>query len=119
MSYIKIIILLFTIIATCSNAFVSKSKSVVSKNVISSINGVGIISSRHSHSVAYRISKPTLSTSLSSQLSMATATPTAPAPTKKKEKEEEVETEKAKDRGWLVRLFNDVSYYIYIYCLLF
>ena len=28
MSYIKIIILLFTIIATCSNAFVSKSKSV-------------------------------------------------------------------------------------------
>ena len=117
MSYIKIIILLFTIIATCSNAFVSKSKSVVSKNVrLSSINGrVGnISSSRHSHSVAYRISKPTLSTSLSSQLSMATATPTAPAPTKKKEKEEEVETEKAKDRGWLVRLFNDVSLVIYI-----
>ena len=119
MSYIKIIILLFTIIATISttNAFVSKS--VVSKKAISSINGgVGnISSSRYSHSIAYRISKPTLSSSLvcNTQLSMATATPTAPAPTKKKEKEEEVETEKAKDRGWLVRLFNDVSLvHIYI-----
>ena len=44
---------------------------------------------------------------------MATATPTAPAPTKKREKkvssDSVTDDEKAKDRGWLVRLYNDVS----------
>jgi len=44
---------------------------------------------------------------------MATATPTAPAPVKKREKkvsyDNVTDDEKAKDRGWLVRLYNDVS----------
>lgn len=48
-----------------------------------------------------------------SQSYMATATPTAPAPVKKREKEVSYDNvtddEKAKDRGWLVRLYNDVS----------
>ena len=48
-----------------------------------------------------------------SQLYMATATPTAPAPVKKREKkvsyDNVTDDEKAKDRGWLVRLYNDVS----------
>ena len=53
-----------------------------------------------------------------SQLYMATATPAAPAPVKKREKkvskEGATDDEKAKDRGWLVRLYNDVSI-IYVY----
>ena len=53
-------------------------------------------------------------TTLNSQLYMATATPTAPAPVKKREKkvsyDNVTDDEKAKDRGWLVRLYNDVSY---------
>jgi len=52
-------------------------------------------------------------TTSNSQLYMATATPTAPAPVKKREKKvssDVTDDEKAKDRGWLVRLYNDVSY---------
>jgi len=52
-------------------------------------------------------------TTSNSQLYMATATPTAPAPVKKREKkvssDNMTDDEKAKDRGWLVRLYNDVS----------
>ena len=54
-----------------------------------------------------------IATTSNSQLYMATATPTAPAPVKKREKkvskEGATDDEKAKDRGWLVRLYNDVS----------
>ena len=52
-------------------------------------------------------------TTSNSQLYMATATPTAPTPVKKREKkvskEGATDDEKAKDPGWLVRLYNDVS----------
>ena len=113
MSYIKLFISLVAIAIqlAATNAFVS-----VSKNVNSIINGGS------SHSVAYRSnSPPQLLSPVCNQLLVvsntqrsATATPTAPAPTKKKEKkvtsDSDNETEKAKDRGWLVRLFNDVSY---------
>ena len=60
-------------------------------------------------------------TTSNSQLYMATATPTVPAPVKKREKkvsyDNVTDDEKAKDRGWLVRLYNDVSY-LYLYVLI-
>lgn len=66
--------------------------------------------SNGSHSTAYRSVQQGLSPTLSTttQLKMAVA---APAPAKKKEKkvvdESDNQSEQEKDRGWLVRLYND------------